>query len=122
MKKSSYKIVICTPAIYSAGGVERVVTVKADYFSKQLGYDVTVIVTEGRGRDCFFPISDKVRIINYELNFASTVSSTTGIAAGASVSTASWSSMKSSNMSIPTGMSSAGISAGSATGADSCIP
>lgn len=69
MKKSSYKIVICTPAIYSAGGVERVVTVKADYFSKQLGYDVTVIVTEGRGRDCFFPISDKVRIINYELNF-----------------------------------------------------
>ena len=69
MKKSSYKIVICTPAIYSAGGVERVVTVKADYFSTQLGYDVTVIVTEGRGRDCFFPISDKVRIINYELNF-----------------------------------------------------
>lgn len=64
-----YKIVFCTPALYSAGGVERVVAVKANYFAQQLGYDVTVIVTEGKGRDCFFPISDKVRIVNYELNF-----------------------------------------------------
>lgn len=64
-----YKIVFCTPALYSAGGVERVVAVKANYFAEQLGYDVTVIVTEGKGRDCFFPISDKVRIVNYELNF-----------------------------------------------------
>lgn len=63
------KIVYCTPALYSAGGVERVVAVKANYFVEQLGYDVTIIVTEGKGRDCFFPISDKVRIINYELNF-----------------------------------------------------
>ena len=64
-----YKIVFSTPAIYSAGGVERVVAVKANYFAEQLGYDVTIIVTEGKGRDCFFPISDKVRIVNYELNF-----------------------------------------------------
>ncbi len=63
------KIVMCTPALYSAGGVERVVAVKANYFAELLGYDVTIIVTEGMGRDCFFPISDKVRIINYELNF-----------------------------------------------------
>ena len=69
MNKSRYKIVICTPAIYSAGGVERVVAVKANYFVEQLDYDVTIIVTEGKGRNCFFPISDKVRIINYELNF-----------------------------------------------------
>lgn len=64
-----YNIVFCTPVIYSAGGVERVVAVKANYFAEQLGYDVTIIVTEGKGRDCFFPISDKVRIVNYELNF-----------------------------------------------------
>ena len=69
MGSDNYIIVICTPAIYSAGGVERVVSVKANYFAEQLGYDVTIIVTEGMGRDCFFPISDKVRIINYELNF-----------------------------------------------------
>lgn len=65
----SYKIVFCTPALYSAGGVERVVAVKANYFAEQLGHDVTIIVTEGKGRESFFPISDKVRIINYELNY-----------------------------------------------------
>ena len=69
MNNNYYKIVFCTPALYSAGGVERVVAVKANYFAEQLGYDVTIIVTEGKGRDCFFPISDKVRIVNYELNF-----------------------------------------------------
>lgn len=59
----------CTPALYSAGGVERVVSFKASYFAEQLGYDVTIIVTEGRGRECFFPLSDKVKVINFELGF-----------------------------------------------------
>lgn len=66
---TKYRIVYCTPALYSAGGVERVVSFKASYFAEQLGYDVTVIVTEGKGRDCYFPLSDKVKVINYELGF-----------------------------------------------------
>ena len=64
-----YKIVFCTPAIYSAGGVERVVSYKASFFAEQLGYDVTIIVTEGKGRDCYFSLSDKVKVINFELGF-----------------------------------------------------
>ena len=63
------KIVFCTPALYSTGGVERVVSYKASYFAEQLGYDVTIIVTEGRGRDCYFPLSEKVKVINFELGF-----------------------------------------------------
>lgn len=69
MSTSPYKIVFCTPALYSAGGVERVVSFKASYFAEQLGYDVAIIVTEGRGRDCYFPLSDKVKVINFELGF-----------------------------------------------------
>lgn len=69
MSIRSYKIVFCTPALYSAGGVERVVSYKASYFAEQLGYDVTIIVTEGRGRACYFPLSDKVDVINLELGF-----------------------------------------------------
>lgn len=64
-----YKIVYCTPALYSAGGVERVVSVKASFFAEVYGYDVTIIVTEGQGRECFFPLSDKVRVINLQLGF-----------------------------------------------------
>ena len=64
-----YKIVFCTPAIYSTGGVERVVSVKANYFAEFLGYDVTIIVTEGEGKQCYFPLSEKVKVINFELGF-----------------------------------------------------
>ena len=64
-----YKIVYCTPALYSAGGVERVISVKASYFAEVYRDDVTIIVTEGQGRECFFPLSDKVRVINLQLAF-----------------------------------------------------
>ena len=69
MSSRPYKIVFCTPALYSAGGVERVVSYKASYFADQLGYDVTIIVTEGKGGACYFPLSDKVKVINFELGF-----------------------------------------------------
>ena len=69
MSSRTYKIVLCTPALYSAGGVERVVSYKASYFAEQLGYDVTTIVTEGKGNACYFPLSDKVKVINFELGF-----------------------------------------------------
>ena len=69
MREDTYKIVYCTPALYSAGGTERVVSVKANYFADVLGYDVTIIVTEGKNGNSFFPLSDKVKVINLCLNF-----------------------------------------------------
>ncbi len=69
MSKRKYKIVLCSPALYSAGGVERVVSVKANFYAEKLGCDVTIIVTEGLGRNSFFPLSDLVKVINYEIDF-----------------------------------------------------
>lgn len=69
MENIPLKLVYVTPAIYSAGGVERVVTLKASYFAEQYGYDVTIIVTEGKGRSSFFPLSDRVHVVNFELGF-----------------------------------------------------
>lgn len=69
MNLRKYKICYCAPALYSAGGVERVVSFKASYFAEVYNYDVTIIVTEGKGRDCFFPLSDKVKVINLNLSF-----------------------------------------------------
>ncbi len=69
MNNRKYKICYCTPALYSAGGVERVVSFKASYFVEVYHYDVTIIVTEGNGRDCFFPLSDKVKVVNLNLGF-----------------------------------------------------
>lgn len=69
MNNRKYKICYCTPALYSAGGVERVVSFKASYFAEVYQYDVTIIVTEGKDRDCFFPLSDKVKVVNLNLDY-----------------------------------------------------
>lgn len=72
MRNDKYTIVYCTPALYSAGGTERVVSLKANYFADVLGHDVTIIVTEGKNGNSFFPLSDKVKVINLGLNFEET--------------------------------------------------
>lgn len=64
-----FKIVYCTPALYMAGGVERVLTLKANYFAEQLGYDITIILTEGKDRPFFYNLSERVRVINLDLGF-----------------------------------------------------
>lgn len=69
MKVKQYKIVYCTPALYSAGGTERAVIVKANYFADVLRYDVTIIVTEGNSGNAFFNLSNRVKVINLGIHF-----------------------------------------------------
>lgn len=64
-----YKIVYITPSLYVAGGVERVLTLKANYFADILGYDITIILTDGFGKKLFYPISDKVKVVNLNIEF-----------------------------------------------------
>jgi glycosyltransferase involved in cell wall biosynthesis len=69
MPEKSLKIVYCTPALYMAGGVERVLTLKANYFAEHFGYDITIILTEGKDKPLFYPLSDKIKVINLDINF-----------------------------------------------------
>ena len=52
-----------------AGGVERVLTLKANFFAEHLGYDITIILTEGADKPLFFAISDKIKVINLNIGF-----------------------------------------------------
>ena len=63
------KIVYCTPALYLAGGVERVLTLKANYFAEHFGYDITIILTDGKGKPFAYPLSDKIKVVNLDINF-----------------------------------------------------
>lgn len=63
------KIVYLTPALYMAGGVERVLTLKANYFAENYGYDITIILTEGKDKPLFYPLSDKIKVINLNIGF-----------------------------------------------------
>ena len=69
MSNKYYKIVYCTPSLYMAGGVERVLTLKANYFAEVYGYDITIITTDGSENDCFFSLSPKVKVVNLNINF-----------------------------------------------------
>ena len=63
------KLVYITPALYMAGGVERVLTLKANYFAEQFGYDITIILTEGKDKPLFYPLSDKIKAVNLNIGF-----------------------------------------------------
>ena len=66
---AKYNIVYCTPALYMAGGVERVLTLKASYFAEHFGYDITIILTEGKDKPLYYPLSDKVKVVYLGINF-----------------------------------------------------
>ena len=69
MNDKPLKIVYCTPALYMAGGVERVLTLKANYFAEHFGYDITIILTEGKDKPLFYPLSDKIKVVNLDIGF-----------------------------------------------------
>ena len=63
------KIVYCTPALYLAGGMERVMTLKANYFAEHFGYDITIVITDGKGKEPFYALSEKVKVVNLDIGF-----------------------------------------------------
>lgn len=69
MTDKPLKLVYITPSIHTADGAARVLTMKANYFAEHLGYNITIILTEGKDLPFFYCISDKIKIVNYDLNF-----------------------------------------------------
>jgi glycosyltransferase involved in cell wall biosynthesis len=69
MTQRPLKIVYLTPALYLAGGVERVLTLKANYFAEHFGYDITIILTEGSDKPLFYKLSDKIKVVNLSIGF-----------------------------------------------------
>ena len=65
------KIAYCIPALYNSGGMERVLSLKANYLVDN-GYDVHIITTDQHGRQPFFPLDPRVTLhdlaIGYEDN------------------------------------------------------
>ena len=55
-------IAYCIPSLDHSGGMERVLTIKANYLADQLDYDVSIIITDDKDSAPYFPLSDKIRI------------------------------------------------------------
>ena len=69
MGQRPLKIVYNTPALYLAGGIERTLTLKTNYFAEHFGYDITIILTDGKGKPFFYPLSPKIKVINLDIGF-----------------------------------------------------
>jgi len=55
------RVVYYLPSLYIAGGLERVITGKANYLADRLGYEVTILTSEQQGRKTYYPLSPNVR-------------------------------------------------------------
>lgn len=62
------KIVYLISGMFKPGGIERVITNKANYFA-QRGDQVLIITTDQAGRDYFFPVDSRVRKLDLGLNY-----------------------------------------------------
>ena len=62
------KIVYCAPSLYMRGGFERVIALKSTYFAEYLGYDITIILTDGKDKDFAYELSPKIQVVNLDIN------------------------------------------------------
>lgn len=64
------KIAYCIPGLHSPSGMERVLTLKANYLAAQKEkYEVYIILTEGRNRPPYYPLLPSIKLIQLDINF-----------------------------------------------------
>lgn len=69
MRGKTIKIAYCIPSLYSVSGMERTLSIKANYFAEEFGYEIFIILTDGKNRENAFPLSDKIKVINLDINY-----------------------------------------------------
>lgn len=63
------KIVILVDQLHSHGGIERLVALKANYWTTVFKYDVTIIATEQEQKPLIYDLSEKVKFIDLAVNY-----------------------------------------------------
>lgn len=63
------KLVYCIPTLYISGGMERVLTLKANYLATLPGYEVTIVITDGGDKKPYFPLNPSIKVKQLDINF-----------------------------------------------------
>lgn len=64
-------IIYCIPSLHNSGGMERVLTQKANYLADKSGFDVTIITTSQKERKPFYQLSSKVKLHDIDIDYES---------------------------------------------------
>ena len=62
------KLLYCIAGTCHSGGMERVLTNKANYLTNH-GYEVVIVTTDQQGEPPFFPLDERVRCIDLGINY-----------------------------------------------------
>ena len=65
------KIVYCLPHVYKPGGIERIVSLKANYLADEANYDVYIITSCQKGEKPFDHFSPKIKFIDLQIDYDS---------------------------------------------------
>ncbi|MDR1633094.1 MAG: glycosyltransferase family 4 protein [Dysgonamonadaceae bacterium] len=65
------RIVYLLPGgLFNPGGMERVITIKANYLADVLGYEVFIVTTEQMGQAVFYPLSTRVHLCHLDIHIS----------------------------------------------------
>lgn len=62
------KIVYCIPALYYPSGMERVLTMKANYLALQ-GHEIHIVITDGGSKPPYFPLEESIQVHQLDIDF-----------------------------------------------------
>lgn len=62
------KIVYCIRGLYNAGGMERVLSNKANYLVKR-GYDISIVTTDQQGLAPYFELDSRIVLYDLDINY-----------------------------------------------------
>lgn len=65
------KVIYCLPQIYMPGGIERICSIKANYFADVLNWEVVIIAAEQKEQPSYYKLSEKVRLIDLAIPYSS---------------------------------------------------
>lgn len=65
------KVIYCVPQLYMPGGIERVCTIKANYFADVMDWEVVVVTAEQNNQPPYYRLSEKVRLIDLDIPYSS---------------------------------------------------
>jgi Glycosyltransferase len=63
------KIAYCIPSLYYPSGMERVLTLKVNYMTEVYGYEIHVILTDGRDKKPYYELNPEIQIHQLDINY-----------------------------------------------------
>ena len=63
------KVVILVDQMHSHGGIEKLVSIKANYWTSVFGYSVTIVSTEQKNKPIIYPLNNLVQFKDLKINY-----------------------------------------------------